>query len=75
MDTNRLDKVQEMAQTWIKHQFMATGLKTQLQAYTNKGSFFFSVGRLIEDEGIVDERAVEMVLEEYATNLYLESIE
>lgn len=74
MDVNKLDRVQELAQGWIVRLEAQESIKMALQEYTNKGSFKFRVDRLL-DEGVVEERAVEMVLDEYAHHVYLESIE
>jgi len=72
MDIQRLDKLQEMAQAWIVACGAPQWLKTQLQGYTAKASFLFDVGRLVQEEHIIDERAVEIVLEKAAREMWLE---
>ena len=69
-----MERIQEMAQSWIIRCGAPEWLKRGLQEYSNKVSFWHRVDKLIY-EGVVDEVAVEKVLDEYARHLFMESIE
>ena len=69
MTTDTTNRVLGLAQAYIVGLNGPEWLKMGLQRYSSKPSFMGRVDRLIGDESIVEERAVEMVLEEYLLSL------
>lgn len=74
MSLTTMDRVLGMAQAYIVGLEAPEWLKKGLQEYSNRPSFRHRVGMFME-QGIVDEAAVELVLDEWARHMYLEFID
>ncbi len=74
MSPDTTNKVLEVAQAYIVSLEAPQWLKKGLQEYSNKASFMGRVTNWL-DQWIIEERAVEIVLDEYAKHLWMEYVE